>query len=93
MYIMASIVHLGKSGLPKTAITEDDLDRLSLCIRLLADQCPFAATIYLDNCRQSLDMMLQVCAAHCIDSVTCLSTVRNRRAVNIFSDVAISVRL
>ncbi len=27
MFIIASIIHFGKSGLPKTAITEDDLDR------------------------------------------------------------------
>ncbi len=27
MFIIASIIHFGKSGLPKMAITEDDLDR------------------------------------------------------------------
>lgn len=27
MFVIASVIHLGKSGLPKTPITEDDLDR------------------------------------------------------------------
>ena len=29
MFILATIVHLGKSGLSKTPVTEDDLDRYS----------------------------------------------------------------
>lgn len=38
MFILASIIHLGKSGLPKTPITEDDLDRLALCLKLIAEK-------------------------------------------------------
>ncbi len=59
MFIMASIIHLGKSGLPKTAVTEDDLDRLGTSIKLLAEHCPLAVDIFLAKCRHSLDVMLE----------------------------------
>lgn len=59
MFVLACVVHLGKSGLPKTAITEDDLDRLSVCLRLLSDRFPLATEIFLETCRQSLDAMLE----------------------------------
>ena len=39
MLILASIMHLGKSALPKKPISDDDVDWLSLCIRVLNDRC------------------------------------------------------
>jgi len=36
---MSSVMLLGKSTLPKTQITEDDLDRLCVCVKILADRC------------------------------------------------------
>ena len=38
MLILASIMHLGKSALPKKPISDDDVDWLSLCIRVLNDR-------------------------------------------------------
>ena len=38
MLILASIIHLGKSNLPKKPISDDDIDWLSLCIRVLNDR-------------------------------------------------------
>ena len=35
MLIMASILHFGKSGLPKKPINEDDTDAMNVCLRLL----------------------------------------------------------
>ena len=33
MLVLASILHLGRSGLPAKPITEDDADRIALCIK------------------------------------------------------------
>lgn len=86
MLIMASIVHLGKSGLPTKvkitslhqedhlsdaliiplclqAITDDDLDRISTCIRSLWEATPLMFEIYNKACRQSLSDMLATKAA------------------------------
>ena len=38
MLILASIIHLGKSTLPAKPISDDDVDWLSLCIRVLNDR-------------------------------------------------------
>lgn len=59
LFIISSIIHLGKSGLSKTNITEDDLDRLSTTLRLLVDQWPDASAVFLNECRAALDLMLQ----------------------------------
>jgi len=58
LLLISSIIHLGKSGLCKNPITEDDLDRLSTTLRLIVDQWPDAASIYLNECRSSLELML-----------------------------------
>ena len=34
MLVLASVLHLGKSGLPTKAITNDDADRISLCLKV-----------------------------------------------------------
>ncbi|KAF4529371.1 hypothetical protein B566_EDAN017639 [Ephemera danica] len=59
MLVMASVLHLGKSGLPIKAITNDDADRLWLCLRVLAaDRSPVVAGVFERNCRQALSVML-----------------------------------
>ena len=40
MLVLASMLHLGKSGLPEKPITADDADRISLCLKVLSDQSP-----------------------------------------------------
>ena len=35
MLVLSSILHLGRSGLPVKAITEDDFERIALCVRVL----------------------------------------------------------
>lgn len=68
MFILASVIHLGKSGIAKTAITEDDLDRyesavdfgcsfrIGTTIKLLSEDCPGADVIFLQKCRESLEV-------------------------------------
>ena len=40
MLVLASVLHLGQSGLPTKAITNDDADRISLCLKVLAEASP-----------------------------------------------------
>jgi len=63
MLVMAAILHLGRSGLPKKPINDDDWDRIALCIRVLADSAPFMVDIFGQQCRQSLSAMLAAKAA------------------------------
>nr|CAD7200639.1 unnamed protein product [Timema douglasi] len=58
MFVMASILHLGKSGLPAKAMTNDDADRLYLCLRVLSDKSPVIVNIFNENCRKALSVML-----------------------------------
>lgn len=58
LLLISSLIHLGKSGVCKQTITEDDLDRLSTTVRLIADQWPEAMEVFLNECRSSLEQML-----------------------------------
>lgn len=58
MMIMASIIHLGKSGIPEKAITEDDLDRLAVCVKVLAEKNEFMKQIFNVECRKAVSTML-----------------------------------
>ncbi|KAL3881649.1 hypothetical protein ACJMK2_028061 [Sinanodonta woodiana] len=58
MFIMATIIHLGKSGLATKPITDDDLDRIATCLRVLSEQTPLMNEIFNRSCRQSLSLML-----------------------------------
>lgn len=41
-------------------ITDDDVDRIATCIRVLADQSSLMFHVFNDMCRQSLSVMLSV---------------------------------
>ncbi|EGV99313.1 Coatomer subunit beta [Cricetulus griseus] len=58
MLLMATILHLGKSSLPKKPITDDDVDRISLCLKVLSECSPLMNDIFNKECRQSLSQML-----------------------------------
>lgn len=59
MLIMASILHYGKSGLPKKPITEDDCDTIYVCLRVLSEHTPFTVELFKDKPRVILTEMLQ----------------------------------
>lgn len=63
MMIMASIIHLGKSGIPEKAITEDDLDRLAVCVKVLAEKNEFMKQIFNVECRNAVSSMLDASKA------------------------------
>uniref|UniRef100_UPI00358F8219 coatomer subunit beta isoform X2 n=1 Tax=Myxine glutinosa TaxID=7769 RepID=UPI00358F8219 len=58
MLMMSSVLHLGRSGLPKKAISEDDMDRISICLKVLSELLPFLTDIFNTECRNSLSQML-----------------------------------
>lgn len=58
MLLLSGIIHLGKSGLPTKAITNDDVDRLLFCLRVLSDRSTTIINIFNDYCRQALNDML-----------------------------------
>lgn len=60
MFIVANILHLGKSGLPKKAITEDDVERLTICLRILAEQSEIFTHVFKDGSREALGRLLEM---------------------------------
>lgn len=58
MLIMSSIMHLGKSGFPKKQITNDDLDRIFLCLKTLSERTPEIVELFKNACREALAGML-----------------------------------
>ncbi|XP_057297990.1 coatomer subunit beta-like [Hydractinia symbiolongicarpus] len=59
MLIMASIIHYGQSGLPEKPITEDDVDRLAVCIKVLGERNGFLNQIFNVECRNAITSMLE----------------------------------
>jgi len=59
MLVLVSILHYGKSGMPEKAITEDDLDRLSLCLKVLAERNSVTRNIFVAECRNAVSSMLE----------------------------------
>lgn len=58
MLIMSSILHLGKSGFPSKKITNDDSDRIFLCLRTLSERTPEIVDVFTKLCRDALSHML-----------------------------------
>ncbi|XP_033629126.1 coatomer subunit beta-like [Asterias rubens] len=58
MLIMATVIHLGKSGLAKKNITDDDLDRIATCLRVLAERHSLMSEIFSKECRNSLQTLI-----------------------------------
>ncbi|XP_014207629.1 coatomer subunit beta [Copidosoma floridanum] len=58
MLIMSSLLQLGRSGLPTKAMTHDDAERISLCLRSLACPTPLVQKVFTEGCRDALSKML-----------------------------------
>ncbi|XP_059092244.1 coatomer subunit beta-like [Tigriopus californicus] len=59
MLVLASMLHLGRSGLPEKKITEDDADRICLCLKVLSEQSPEVAEVFQKDCRSALLGMIE----------------------------------
>lgn len=58
MFVMSSVLQLGRSGLPTKAMTHDDAERISLCLRSLACPTPVVQQVFTEGCRDALGRML-----------------------------------
>lgn len=45
-------------GLPNKNVSNDDSERMLLCLRVLSSRLPAITTIFTHNCRQALSSML-----------------------------------
>ena len=63
MFILASILHYGRSGMPKKAINEDDYEAINLCLRVLAEKHQSTSIIFSKESNNALTNMLQAKAA------------------------------
>ena len=58
MLVVASILHLGRSGLPDKPMTDDDAGHLECCLRTLCDQVDEIGEVFTAECSASLGTML-----------------------------------
>lgn len=58
MYIMASVLHFGKSGLAKKQITEDDTDSINVCLRVISERSNLIVKLFDDQSKQALSTLL-----------------------------------
>ena len=58
MLTLTTILHFGKSSLPKKNISDDDVDRIAVCLKALSEPSEMMSTIFGENCRSSLQLML-----------------------------------
>ncbi|CAB0038808.1 unnamed protein product [Trichogramma brassicae] len=58
MLIMSSLLQFGRSGLPTKAITHDDVERISICLRSLACPTTVVENVFTHGCRDALGKML-----------------------------------
>jgi len=61
MLVLASVLHLGRSGLPSKAITNDDADRIALNLKVLAEKGgpESLKSIFTQECRDAVSVMIE----------------------------------
>lgn len=59
MLTLGSILHLGRSGFPVKPITNDDADRIFICLKTLSERSPEITEIFKVLCRDALAKMLE----------------------------------
>ena len=58
LLIMSSILRLGKSDLPTTAIDADSFERIASCLRVLLDPTPVTQSVFLEQCHVTYATLL-----------------------------------
>jgi len=79
MYILASVLHLGKSGLPKTPISDDEICRISVCLKVLSDRDEQIKDVFTCKSRDSLTVLLDARQAE--DNKKRTAAEKNRSAL------------
>lgn len=71
MLTLSSVIHLGKSGLPTKPITNDDADRIFVCLKTLSERSPEITEVFKNSCRDALAKMLEAHSevGHCVEKV------------------------
>jgi len=59
MRILASVYNLGKSGIPKTPISDDEIDRITNCLKVLSTRDEYIDDIFTAKCRDALTTLLE----------------------------------
>ncbi|XP_031625408.1 coatomer subunit beta [Contarinia nasturtii] len=59
MLTLSAILHLGRSGFSSKPITNDDADRIFVCLRTLSERSPEIVEIFKVLCRDALAKMLE----------------------------------
>lgn len=59
MLTLSAILHLGRSGFSTKPITNDDADRILVCLRTLSERSPEIVDIFKVLCRDALAKMLE----------------------------------
>lgn len=63
MLTLSSIIHLGRSGFPTKPITNDDADRIFVCLKTLAERTTEVTEVFQNLCRNALAKMLDAHAS------------------------------
>lgn len=58
MFIMASVLHYGKSGLAKKSINEDDTDSINVCLRIISERSSLIIKLFEDQSKEALNTLL-----------------------------------
>ncbi|KFD53082.1 adaptin region [Trichuris suis] len=58
MFIEACVLQFGQNGFAKCKLSTGDSERIKVCLKLIADQNVDLAEMFLDECRQSLGILL-----------------------------------
>lgn len=58
MFIMASVLHYGKSGLAKKPMNEDDTDSVNVCLRIVSERSNLILKLFDDQSKQALSTLL-----------------------------------
>ncbi|KAJ1346593.1 hypothetical protein KIN20_001439 [Parelaphostrongylus tenuis] len=88
MFILASIINFGKSGLAKQNITEDDLDRMGTVIKLLAQGCSQIDDMFVEKCKDSLELMLNSCQQDKTDEISTKKNIIEVDKTSIFTQLS-----
>ena len=67
MYIMASVLHYGKSGLAKKSINEDDTDSINVCLRVISERSSLIVGLFDNESKQALSTLLEAKLSDDID--------------------------
>ncbi|XP_075254366.1 coatomer subunit beta-like [Convolutriloba macropyga] len=86
MLTLTTILHFGKSSLPKKAISDDDVDRIAVCLKVLSEPSQMMSAIFGENCRSSLQLMLATLQQQEANEIAAL----DKKTVSVETDDAIN---